>query len=88
MGQIYRPSLDQPTDSGQYVMPPCTKVDPDLFTEYRTRRAAKRICMSCPIRNACLVRVLCAPVDPGGVYGGLSERDRANLRRRVACGES
>lgn len=83
MGQVYRPSLDQPTDGDQYLLPPCTK-NPDLFTEYRARKIAQRICMSCPVLNSCLVTVLLKEVDPGGVYGGLTERDRQSLRPRLS----
>lgn len=82
MGKLFRPSLDRRAGD-EYVMPPCTKVDPNVFTQYKTRKAAQKICMGCPIRNSCLVSVLHRTTDPGGVYGGLTEDNRDDLRKRI-----
>lgn len=45
---------------------------------------AQDLCMTCPVLNACLHWVLALPedLDPGGVCGGLTEKERA--RRRAA----
>jgi hypothetical protein len=86
MGQLYGPSLDRRTnDTDEYPMPPCTKVDPDVFTAYRSQKRAKQICMSCPIRRACRIAVMHQVVDPGGVYAALTKADRDSIRSRVTC---
>ena len=41
--------------------------------------AAKTVCMSCPVRTACLRHAL-AIREPYGVWGGLSETERRALR--------
>jgi hypothetical protein len=85
MGQVYRPSLDrQLNGSDELPMPPCTK-DPDLFVSPRHQRAAQWICMTCPVKQDCLSKVLALPKDPGGVYGGLTQAKRADLRKRLTC---
>ncbi len=66
-------------------MPPCTQVEPDIFTQYRTQKQAKQICMSCPIRDACRIAVMHRTVDPGGVYAALTKADRDHIRNRVTC---
>ena len=45
---------------------------------------AQDLCMTCPVLQACLHWVLTLPedLDPGGVCGGLTEKERA--RRRAA----
>ena len=47
----------------------------------RRRReiAAKTVCISCPVRVACLKHAL-AVREPHGVWGGLSETERQALR--------
>lgn len=86
MGEIYRPSLDRPSgQTDEYPMPPCTQVDPDVFTRHATIKLAKQICMGCPIRRDCQIRVMHQPVDPGGVYAALTKADRDSIRKRVSC---
>jgi len=41
-------------------------------------RAAKAVCAACPVREPCLVHAL-ASEERHGVWGGLSERERAAL---------
>ena len=84
MGKLYRPSLDQRTGD-EFPMPPCTQVNPEIFTQYRTRKDAQKICMGCPIKTSCLLSVLNLKRDPGGVYGGLTEMNREDLRKRMEC---
>jgi hypothetical protein len=69
----------------EYVIPPCAKVDPDIFIAIRKIPAAKRICMLCPreARKECLRSAL-ARGERLGVYGGLSAEDRADLKERLA----
>jgi WhiB family redox-sensing transcriptional regulator len=42
---------------------------------------AKRFCQGCPVRTACLDEAFTAPQDYG-TWGGLSERERRNIRNR------
>ena len=65
----------------------CLSVDPELFfpngstgDHARQAAAAKRICMSCPVRVACLEFALESRQD-FGVWGGLTEEERRSLRR-------
>lgn len=46
----------------------------------RSRReaAAKQLCRTCPVRSACLHHALSAR-EPHGVWGGLTESERAHL---------
>lgn len=53
----------------------------------RMINAAKRICESCPVRQDCLTWALDAGED-AGVWGGLSEDERRNLKRRVKRAEA
>lgn len=89
--KVYTASLRRPTGPNEaFVQPPCTKVDPDIFVAPRSVKKAKAICMTCPIaiRKDCLVTALSYPGgDPRGVYGGLSEQDRDDLRTRYDCSQ-
>ena len=63
----------------------CTQVgDPELFFPNPSDRdgnnAAKRVCAGCPIRHRCL-DVALANREEYGVFGGLTERERAALLR-------
>jgi WhiB family redox-sensing transcriptional regulator len=68
----------------------CRDVDPDLFFPFGTSGAsmlqideAKQICRACPVCGPCLRWAL----DSGdaGVWGGTTEDERRNLRRRRAA---
>lgn len=86
MGQLFLPSLDRPVSgTDQYPMPPCTKVDPEIFTRHRYQKLAKKICMTCPLRAACRVKIMHEATDPGGVYAALTEADRDVIRSRTTC---
>lgn len=86
MGKLYRPSLDQRVgDKDEYFMPPCTKVDPEIFFEHKSRFKAQEICLSCPIKKTCLRTVMHQESDPGGVYGALTAKNRDHLRKRLEC---
>lgn len=68
----------------------CAHEDPELFfplsstgPALRQERAAKRVCLRCPVIRQCLDWA----IDSGqvhGVWGGTSERERAELRRTAA----
>ncbi|GGV39487.1 hypothetical protein GCM10010495_66050 [Kitasatospora herbaricolor] len=64
--------------------------DPDVFfpedgDELGVARA-KRICVKCPVRSACLALAL-ERSEPHGVFGGLDPVERRRLRRSTAGGE-
>jgi WhiB family redox-sensing transcriptional regulator len=65
----------------------CTEVNPDLFFagkgEAATTRAAKRFCQQCEVRKQCLEYAL-TNRGIAGVWGGTTERDRQELKRRKA----
>ena len=43
---------------------------------------AKRVCRGCPVRDDCLAYALSLPEkDDKGVWGGMSQRDRIEIRR-------
>lgn len=59
----------------------CTNADPDLFfpeknTPAATVREAKRICASCPVRQACLEEAIRSG-EPDAICGGLTAAERA-----------
>lgn len=45
--------------------------------------AVKAICWACPVRRACLEWAVAAR-EPHGIWGGMTEQERALLRRRRA----
>lgn len=48
---------------------------------------ARRLCGSCPVRDACLADALAAGAEQPGIRAGLTERQRLDLRaRRRAMG--
>lgn len=58
----------------------CAQTDPEAFYPDRggSARAAKAVCLGCPVRSECLAYA----VEHGerfGVWGGLSERERRAL---------
>jgi WhiB family redox-sensing transcriptional regulator len=62
----------------------CIGVDPDLFFLPRGDRwdqtqEAKAICRQCPVRMECLSFAV-ATTQKFGIWGGLSERERRELR--------
>lgn len=67
-----RPWLDQAA---------CRGLDPALFHPQRGEptEPAKRVCASCPVRQECLDWALEAN-EKHGVWGGMSERQRRQLR--------
>ena len=57
-------------------------VDPDsLFVPGAAQKKVARICTPCGMRLACLAEALQAGIEYG-VWGGMTERERRNLRRR------
>lgn len=62
----------------------CVQIDPELFFPEKggSTREAKRVCMSCDARSACLDYAL-ANDERFGIWGGLSERERRKLKKRA-----
>lgn len=64
----------------------CRGLDPDQFFPERrdsnlVTRAAKAVCRGCRVRSNCLEHALSHP-ERFGIWGGLSERERRQLRRQ------
>lgn len=62
----------------------CLGMDVNIFFEYGRRerdiRRARRVCQECPVRAECLNENLDIRF---GMYGGMTEFDRAALKRRM-----
>lgn len=61
----------------------CRGVDPDIFypASDEEAEAAKAICATCPVREACLEYAL-ANRERDGVWGGATERERRRIVRQ------
>ncbi|EWC62414.1 Sporulation regulatory protein WhiB [Actinokineospora spheciospongiae] len=62
----------------------CAQTDPEAFFPEKggSTREAKRICLGCEVRAECLDYAL-AHDERFGIWGGLSERERRKLKKRV-----
>jgi WhiB family transcriptional regulator, redox-sensing transcriptional regulator len=62
----------------------CAQTDPEAFFPEKggSTREAKRVCGRCDVRGDCLTYAL-AHDERFGIWGGLSERERRRLKRRV-----
>ena len=62
----------------------CAQTDPEAFFPEKggSTREAKQICNSCDVRTECLEYAL-GHDERFGIWGGLSERERRRLKRRV-----
>jgi len=63
----------------------CAQTDPELFNPPKggSSKSAKRICAGCEVRAQCLAWAL-EHEESRGIWGGLSERQRARLKRGAA----
>ena len=63
----------------------CAQTDPEAFFPKKggSTREAKRICGRCEVKADCLDYAL-GHDERHGIWGGLSERERRKLKRRVA----
>ena len=68
----------------------CRDTDPDLFFPVGTTGyalvqidKAKQVCGDCPVSTDCLQYALDTNQD-SGIWGGTSEEERRNIRRRMA----
>ena len=62
----------------------CAQTDPEAFFPEKggSTREAKKVCTGCDVRAECLEYAL-QNVERFGIWGGLSERERRKLKRRV-----
>ena len=60
----------------------CTQTDPEAFYPEKggSTRAAKKVCLSCEVRDECL-RVALERDERFGVWGGMSEHERRKMKR-------
>lgn len=63
----------------------CAQTDPEAFFPEKggSTREAKRICLGCEVKDACLEYAL-ANDERFGIWGGLSERERRRLKRTAS----
>ncbi|RMI02854.1 WhiB family transcriptional regulator [Cellulomonas triticagri] len=62
----------------------CAQTDPEAFFPEKggSTREAKKVCQGCEVRSECLEYAL-ENDERFGIWGGLSERERRKLKRRV-----
>jgi WhiB family redox-sensing transcriptional regulator len=61
----------------------CLGENPDIFFSEATVAEARSICAVCEVRDACLAFAL--KREQAGVWGGLTEKERRRMRRRVSA---
>ncbi len=95
-GTIGRPQLSVVPDHASFLDEPaiddeqwqeralCAQTDPEAFFPEKggSTREAKRICLGCEVKDACLDYAL-ANDERFGIWGGLSERERRRLKRGI-----
>ncbi len=64
----------------------CAQTDPEAFFPEKggSTREAKKVCLTCEVRNDCLESAL-SNDERFGIWGGLSERERRKLKKRAVC---
>ena len=62
----------------------CAETDPEAFFPEKggSTREAKKVCVSCEVRSECLDFAL-GNDERFGIWGGLSERERRRIKKRV-----
>jgi len=68
-----------PAATGWMNQQRCAEVDPDLWFEPESKRAAIRICHTCPVIAECRAWALADPTLEG-IADGLTQKQRATLR--------
>lgn len=68
----------------------CLHADPDLWFPEKGENgeAAKAICDSCPVAADCHDYATNSPVALNGIWGGVGERRRRELRRHLRIKEA
>ena len=80
----HMPAMLTPEDDLWQEKALCAQTDPEAFFPEKggSTREAKRICLGCEVRDACLDYAL-ANDERFGIWGGLSERERRRLKRGI-----
>ena len=62
----------------------CAQTDPEAFFPEKggSTREAKKVCLTCEVRDDCLEYALMND-ERFGIWGGLSERERRKLKKRA-----
>lgn len=62
----------------------CAQTDPEAFFPEKggSTREAKKVCLTCEVRDECLESALLND-ERFGIWGGLSERERRKLKKKV-----
>ena len=62
----------------------CAQTDPEAFFPEKggSTREAKKVCLTCEVRNDCLEYALMND-ERFGIWGGLSERERRKLKKKA-----
>ena len=62
----------------------CAQTDPEAFFPEKggSTREAKKVCLTCEVRDECLESALMND-ERFGIWGGLSERERRKLKKRA-----
>ncbi len=62
----------------------CAQTDPEAFFPEKggSTREAKKVCLTCEVRQDCLESAL-ENDERFGIWGGLSERERRKLKKRA-----
>jgi len=62
----------------------CAQTDPEAFFPEKggSTREAKRVCLTCEVRDECLEYAL-ANDERFGIWGGLSERERRKVKKQA-----
>ncbi|GGC11457.1 WhiB family transcriptional regulator [Cellulomonas carbonis] len=77
-------TADEDTALGWQERALCAQTDPEAFFPEKggSTREAKKVCLGCDVRAECLEYAL-ANDERFGIWGGLSERERRKLKKRV-----
>ncbi len=71
-------------DGGWQERALCAQTDPEAFFPEKggSTREAKKVCLTCDVRNECLESALMKD-ERFGIWGGLSERERRKLKKKA-----
>lgn len=89
---VFVPGEQPPWLDPQAPTAMCAETDAELWFPEKgsgsTSQVAKRLCRSCPLLAGCREYALTHPRETRfGIWGGLSEYERRELRRRLRHGE-
>jgi WhiB family redox-sensing transcriptional regulator len=82
--ELYLLEGDGQEDGGWQDRGLCAQTDPEAFFPEKggSTREAKKVCLTCDVRQECLEYAL-ANDERFGIWGGLSERERRKLKKRA-----